>query len=428
MRRPTGITFLVVALGFLLGAPPAYPVRWDCPLDTNGDGIMDNVAPVPGVKCMHLAAGDGLVTMGDGTQMYIFGFADVTNQPLDNLVASATLGANFSAPTITAQEGDILYLTVTNVGMALRPDLFDAHSVHWHGFPNAAAVFDGLPDASIAVRMGASLSYFYKVVTPGTFMYHCHVEVVEHMQMGMLGNLYVRPIQDSAADNNNVPLLNLGTLRFPGAPAFAGFAYNDCPPGQADNTLCGSTGYDNAFVLQIAAFDPAFHNQSEEVQPLPFAAMDDRYPMLNGRGYPDTVNPDPIVTAPIDGVTPSQRLSALITATPGQRILLRISSLSTTSFHTLESAGIPMRVVGRDAALLRGPSLDNGVTPGIDLSYDANSVTVGGGQSTDVLLQIPQVPFVVPGETTYFLYVRELEHMNNDADRFGGMMTEIRVQ
>jgi FtsP/CotA-like multicopper oxidase with cupredoxin domain len=413
MRRQTGITFLVVALGFLLWAPPAYPVRWDCPEDLDGDGIRD--IDIPGVECMHLAAGDGLVTMGDGTQVYIFGFADVTDHPFDNLVSTATLGANFSAPTITAKEGEILYLTVTNVGMALRPDLFDAHSVHWHGFPNASAVFDGLPDASIAVRMGASLTYYYKVVTPGTFMYHCHVEVVEHMQMGMLGNLYVRPIQD-----DNAALLALGTTRPVGnLVPFAGFAYND------NN---GTTGYDNAFVLQIAAFDPAFHNQSEDVQPLPFAAMDDRYPMLNGRGYPDTLNPDPIVTAPLDGVTPSQRLPALITASPGQRILLRISSLSTTSFHTLESAGLTMRVVGRDAALLRGPSADNGVTPGIDLFYDANSVTVGGGQSTDVLLQIPPLPLVVPGETTYFLYVRELEHMNNDKDRFGGMMTEIRVQ
>jgi FtsP/CotA-like multicopper oxidase with cupredoxin domain len=413
MRRPTGITFLVVALGFLLGASPAFPVRWECPEDLNGDGIRD--IDIPGVECRHLAAGDGMVTMGDGTPMYIFGFADVTDQPLDNIVASGMLGANFSAPTLTAKEGEILYLTVTNVGMVLRPDLFDAHSVHWHGFPNAAAVFDGLPDASIAVRMGASLSYFYKVVTPGTFMYHCHVEVVEHMQMGMLGNLYVRPIQD-----DNATLLNLGTTRPVGnLVPYAGFAYNDND---------GTTGYDVAYPIQIAAFDPAFHNQSEDVQPLPFAAMDDKYPMLNGRGYPDTVNPAPIVTAPMDGVTPSQRLSALITAAPGQRILLRISSLSTTSFHTLESAGIPMRVVGRDASLLRGPSLDNGITPGIDLSYDANSVTVGGGQSTDVLLQIPQIPFVVPGETTYFLYVRELEHMNNDKDRFGGMMTEIRVQ
>jgi FtsP/CotA-like multicopper oxidase with cupredoxin domain len=400
MRKATGITFLVVALGFLLWAPPAYPVRWDCPEDLDGDGIRD--IDIPGVQCMHLAAGDGFVTMGDGSQMYIFGFADVTDHPLDNIVAFGALGANFSAPTITVAQNDNLYLTVTNVGMVMRRDLFDAHSVHWHGFPNASAIFDGLPDASIAVKMGASFTYFYKAVTPGTFMYHCHVEVVEHMQMGMLGNLYVTPAQDGT---------NIG--------GFTRFAYND------NN---GTTGHDNAFVLQIAAFDPAFHGQSEDVQPLPFAAMDDRYPMLNGRGYPDTVNPEPIVTAPLDGVTPSQRLPALITASPGQRILLRISSLSTTSFHTLESAGIPMRVVGRDAALLRGPSPDGGITPGIDLSYDANSVTVGGGQSTDVLLQIPQIPLVVPGETTYFLYVRELEHMNNDKDRFGGMMTEIRVQ
>jgi len=400
MRRPTGITFLVVALGFLLGASPAFPVKWECPLDTNGDGIRDIV--IPGVKCMHLAAGDGFVTMGDGTPMYILGFADVTDRPHDNIMASGMLGANFSAPTITAAQNDVLYLTVTNVGMAMRPDLFDGHTVHWHGFPNASAVFDGVPEVSLAVKMGASLSYFYKVATPGTFMYHCHMEVVEHMQMGMLGNLYVTPAQDGTP---------LG--------GFTTFAYNDGD---------GTTGYDVAYPIQIAAFDPAFHNQSEEVQPLPFAAMDDRYPMLNGRGYPDTVNPDPIVTAPPDGVTPSQRLPALITAAAGQRVLLRISSLSTTSFHTLESAGIPMRVVGRDAALLRGPSADNGATPGIDLSYDANSVTVGGGQSTDVLLQIPQLPFVVPGQTTYFLYVRELEHMNNDEDRFGGMMTEIRVQ
>jgi FtsP/CotA-like multicopper oxidase with cupredoxin domain len=307
-------------------------------------------------------------------------------------MASGMLGANFSAPTITAAQNDVLYLTVTNVGMAMRPDLFDGHTVHWHGFPNASAVFDGVPEVSIAVKMGASLSYFYKVMTPGTFMYHCHMEVVEHMQMGMLGNLYVTPAQDGTP---------LG--------GFTTFAYNDGD---------GTTGYDVAYPIQIAAFDPAFHNQSEEVQPLPFAAMDDRYPMLNGRGYPDTVNPDPIVTAPPDGVTPSQRLPALITAAAGQRVLLRISSLSTTSFHTLESAGIPMRVVGRDAALLRGPT-------GIDLSYDANSVTVGGGQSTDVLLQIPAA---VPVGTTYFLYVRELDHMNNDKERFGGMITEIRVQ
>ena len=59
--------------------------------------------------------------------------------------------------------------------MAVRPDLFDAHSVHWHGFPQAASVFDGVPDASISINMGASLTYYYKANDAGTYMYHCHV-------------------------------------------------------------------------------------------------------------------------------------------------------------------------------------------------------------------------------------------------------------
>ena len=61
------------------------------------------------------------------------------------------------------------------------------------------------------------------------------------------------------------------------------------------------------------------------------------------------------------------------------RSLLRISNLAITRFYTLQSLGIPMHVVGKDAKLLRGPNGD-------DLYYDTNSVTVGGGESFDVIL------------------------------------------
>ena len=97
-------------------------------------------------------------------------------------------------------QDDEFYLTLTNVGMIMRPDLADPHTVHFHGFPNASAIFDGVPDASVSVNMGASLSYYYKLVEPGTYMYHCHVEATEHMQMGMLGNLYVKPAQNKLTD------------------------------------------------------------------------------------------------------------------------------------------------------------------------------------------------------------------------------------
>jgi len=168
--------------------------------------------------------------------------------------------------------------------------------------------------------------------------------------------------------------------------------------------------------IQIGSFDPDFHDASFNVQPLPFAGMKDRYFLLNGRGYPDTVNPlvlstpDPLAMAP----KPSQPVSSLITATSGDRILLRISNLNVTQFSTLGTNGIPMEVVGLDARLLRDGAGNN-------MYYKTNSVTLGGGQSADVILVAPATA------GTYFLYTTNLHQLANDAENFGGMMTEIRV-
>ena len=388
---------LVAGLGFAVEAE----VITQCPadtdgIDTDGDGIVDN-----DVVCKHLAAGDGFVNMADGKLQYIFGFLDVTAIPDADIMTRGMFGANFPAPTIKVKEGQKLYLTLTNVGMMARPDLFDPHSVHYHGFPNASAVFDGVPDSSISINMGASLTYFYYNAEPGTFIYHCHVEASEHMQMGMLGQLYVTPMQDgtSYADPD-------GSGR-----AYTKFAYNDGD---------GSTGYNVDFPIQIASFDPAFHDASLTVQPLPFAMMQDKYPMLNGRGYPDTVNPLELeTTAPNEGYMMedpfTRKLNSLITCTKGEKVLLRLSSLSTTSFHTVSALGIPMRVVGKGARILRGPT-------GKNLYYNTSSVDLGGGESADVILDTKDVS---PG--TYFLYVTNLNHLSNDTEDFGGMMTEIIV-
>lgn len=374
--------------------------RWESP----GEPDLTDPAYKPGItKCMHLGAGDGFITMADGLSQYIFGFSNLTGlvtrpEPpavADDVMMEGMLGANFPAPPIVLEEGDELYLTLTNVGMAVRPDLFDPHTVHYHGFPQAAPIFDGVPDAAIAINMGSSLTYYYKINNPGTFMYHCHVEATEHMQMGMLGNLYVRPAQD-------------GTTKNYGGRNYTQFAYNDGD---------GSTGYDVDFPIQIGSFDSAFHIASETVQPLPFALMVDNYPMLNGRGYPDTVNPLPLPAPLANPGKVSQNESSLITAAPGQRVLLRISNLNVTRFYTLGTIGVPMTVVGIDAKLLRGPD-------GKNLYYQTNSVTLGGGQVVDAIINIPAN---ATAGTRYFLYTTNLNYLSNDTEQFGGMMTEIRV-
>jgi FtsP/CotA-like multicopper oxidase with cupredoxin domain len=365
-----------------------------CPGDVNGDAIPDSPQN-PNVRCMHLTGGDGFVTMADGRRLYTFGFSDVTGTMPSQVMDVGALAANFPAPTIRLREGDEFYLNLTNVGMVLRPDLFDPHSVHFHGFPQAAPVFDGTPENSIVVNMGSTLTYYYKLVEPGTYMYHCHVEATEHMQMGMLGNLYVEPRQ------NRTGYVDSGGVRRTGT-----FAYNDGD---------GSTSYDVDYPIQIGSFDPDFHDASESVQPLPFATMHDRYPMLNGRGYPDTINTAVLSTDTDRGTKPSQPIHSLVTARRGQRVLLRISNLNVTRFYTLAST-IPMRVVGHNARLHRGPS-------GTDLYYNTNSVTLGGGEAIDVILDTAAV---APG--TYLLYTTNLNYLSNDAEDFGGMMTEIRIQ
>jgi FtsP/CotA-like multicopper oxidase with cupredoxin domain len=323
-------------------------------------------------------------------------------------MAEGMLRAFNPAPTISVNEGDDFYLSLTNVGMLIRPDLFDQHTVHWHGFPEASTIFDGVPDASMSVNMGATLTYYYKVPGPGTYMYHCHVEATEHIQMGMIGNLYVRPIQNETGAGPGVPIAQLGGNPNSGAPM--GYTYND---GDA------STAYDVEYPIQMGSFDSAFHDASETVQPLPFAMMVDDYPFLNGRGYPHTIVPGalPPVDHPLarQDIQP-QAVSSLITADAGDRVLLRISNVNVTRFYTLATLGIQMTVVGRDAKHLRS-------SDGPDMYYTTNSVTLGGGEAVDAILDIPPT---AAGET-YFLYTTNLNYLSNGDEDFGGMMTEIHV-
>jgi FtsP/CotA-like multicopper oxidase with cupredoxin domain len=388
-----GISLVVLVFGIRAEAD----VDVQCPGDINGDAVPES--PDPNVACMHIAGGDGFTTMADGRIQYIFGFSDVTGIPPDQVLSTGRLNAQSPAPLIKAKEGQDFYLTLTTLPMKGRPDLFDPHTVHWHGFPNAAPIFDGEPMASIAANPGASLTYYYQVPGPGTYMYHCHVEATEHMQMGMLGNLYVTPLQDDLAPGTD---LNGFTHQ-------AGFTY-------VFNDGDGSTYYQKEHFLQIIGFDPNFHDANEGIQPLPFADMVDTYMMINGRGYPNTINPAiNLGASPQNNNKPSQKVPSLVTATRPQKLLLRISNLSTVHFSTITIPGITMRVVGKDAMILRG-------TTGQNLYYETSTLTLGGGQSVDVIIDTSTVQ-----AGTYFLHTTKLDELSNNQEDFGGLMTEIVI-
>ena len=471
------------------------------------------------IKCQQISGGDGYMTEADGNQTYMFSFGPLSglgliqngqpgtlsardfNHPYtagngagnflngqpnplfdgtpSNALTSGANGAitdpaaimntgimngNISAPLMAFDEDDEFYLTLTNVGMIMRPDLFEQHTVHFHGYPNASSFYDGVPDASLSINIGGSFTYYYLAPDAGTYFWHCHITPPEHLQMGMVGQRYVRPRQNRAVPGtllSQVSALQQNDLRTACFPvrdilcstplpvantathvAGAKYAYNDGD---------GTTRYDIDVPIQIHGFDPNFHFVGMTFNPEGFSDMKDKYFLLNGRSYPDTVgvvgyaggpaapatvnntngttalNPDPasnaICTMSSDGFCrPSQPLPTLITLskTGGlggapQKALLRIADLDVTEYQTLASNAIPMHLVGFNAKLLRDQAGNN-------LYVTTNSITLGGGESLDVILDSAEVP-----TGTYFLYTPQLDHLSNDNENFGGLMTEVVV-
>jgi FtsP/CotA-like multicopper oxidase with cupredoxin domain len=350
------------------------------------------------------------------------------------------MNGNIPAPLMAIDEDDEFFLTLSNVGMIMRPDLFEQHTVHFHGYPNASSFYDGVPDASVAINIGGSFTYYYLAPDAGTYFWHCHITPPEHLQMGMVGQLYVRPRQNrvpvssslydalgkqqldprtacnSAADilcSNPIPAgLTAGSA--PRA-ATGSYAYNDGD---------GSTYYDVEYPLQIHGFDPSFHFVGMTFNPEQFTDMKDKYFLLNGRSYPDTVATGPMETQTTDGANHfSQPLPSIISIPAGKKALLRISDLDVTEYQTLASLGIPMHVIGYNAKLLRDQAGNN-------LYYTTNSITLAGGESLDVILDTslpkPDGTAYTAGEV-YYLYTPNLDHLSNDAENFGGLMTEVRI-
>jgi len=339
------------------------------------------------------------------------------------------MNGNIPAPLMAIDEDDEFFLTLTNVGMIMRPDLFEQHTVHFHGYPNASAFYDGVPDASVAINIGGSFTYYYLAPDAGTYFWHCHITPPEHLQMGMVGQIYVRPRQNRVAAGSGLYAslqAQQGDLRTACNSATDIVCTNPLPASNsvsraltgnyAYNDGDGSTYYDVEYPIQIHGFDPNFHFVGMTFNPEGFADMKDKYFLLNGRSYPDTVTPGPLETVSADGTNHfSQPLSSIINMTAGQKALLRISDLDVTEYQTLASLGIPMKVVGYNAKLLRDQAGNN-------MYYNTNSITLAGGESVDVILDSTGVP-----KGTYYLYTPNLDHLSNDAENFGGLMTEVHV-
>jgi hypothetical protein len=421
------------------------------------------VDPITGLPITGLPANTGNNNAGTAQ---VLGTLDGHVDPRQ-IIDVGVMNGNIPAPLAAFDEDDEFFLTLTNVGMIMRPDLFEQHTVHFHGYPNASSFYDGVPDASVAINIGASFTYYYLAPDAGTYFWHCHITPPEHLQMGMVGQLHVRPRQDRVPAGTSLftslglqngltcaatgtastctPLgatTDLRTVCKPGADilcsatmpavntgATEGVDKLSNPQRYTYNDGDASTAYDVEYPIQMHGFDPNFHFVGMTFNPEMFVDMKDKYFLLNGRSYPDTIAPGPQATVSTDGqMHYSQPMPAIINIPVGGKALLRLVNLSVSEYHTLASLGIRMKEVGFNAKLLRDQAGNN-------TEFYTNSITLGGGESLDVILDASDAGCGVtgcaatlyPAHSVFYLYTPQLDHLSNDAENFGGMMTEVHI-
>ncbi len=359
---------------------------------------------------------------------YIFGFRNVTWLD-DAQRLNQKEKAQHNAPFFWVDQFDPsnpkdFKVQLTNLGLALRPDLTDAHTLHWHGFRNVIPFFDGEPTGSVAVPVNQFFTYVYRPRDPGTYMYHCHVEDIEHVTMGMTGIVFVRPLQNGQSIGG-----------------YTKFAYNDGD---------GSTGYDRENALFLSEIWLLGHWNDAHIQESDWSLFEADFSLLNGRVYPDTLHPNSPIDRPNSIGSSAHALtvqtdangdlmtlpgyehlqynphSALVACNENERVLLRFANLGFRE-AAMTLAGIKMRVVGRDATPMRGRD-------GTDTSYFTDTLLMGAGESYDVIIQAP--PFSGGTDTDeqgrsydkYILYNRRYTQDSNlSPGGAAGQRTEVRV-
>ncbi len=190
------------------------------------------------------------------------------------------------SPVIRIEEDDIVWIQLENTH-------YFPHTIHLHGVDHpfvdsSGEGNDGVPQTSETLVMpGETRTYEIKPRTPGTFVYHCHVQTHVHLAMGLVGMFIV----EENRPNNWVQTFNVGggQVRHPSKAVLEEF--------------------DSEYDLHYHALDKELHNIIQDYNDPRIIArkMNREYDMtestedyytLNGRSFPYTIRESLIVTEP----------------------------------------------------------------------------------------------------------------------------------
>ena len=219
-----------------------------------------------------------------------------------------------------------------NQGQPVEVTLYSMmpHSIHFHGL-DVDQANDGVPSTSgyvaahgghgggghggggsgsmgmdfgrVAgyVNLGSPFTYRFVAPHAGTYMYHCHVDTVLHVEMGMAGTVIIRPPDGS--DN----------LGWAGGPVF-----------------------DREYVWHLHTFDSSWHGERVS-GPRTVRHRPDHF-MINGR----------------DGDLAFDDPTSAIVASPGEAVLIRVTNVGYQP-ATVELGGLQFEVIASDGRPLPSP-------------------------------------------------------------------------
>jgi hypothetical protein len=155
----------------------AVCVEDDDPLDTDFDGITDNDN-----VCISMASAQKYITTPDGEEMYMRGLVRISGlvPPCQSLKELTIPG-----PHIVLRQGQKLYLIVTNC----ETDSIAAFK--WFGFANSVPIFAGFQDTSFGLNENVSMTYFFNVTNPGTYLWYGG-----GIETAGFGQIHVEPAQN----------------------------------------------------------------------------------------------------------------------------------------------------------------------------------------------------------------------------------------
>jgi FtsP/CotA-like multicopper oxidase with cupredoxin domain len=295
-------------------------------------------------RTFHLVAKSGHVQTPDGNSLLMWSYAngDASGSPFQE-----------PGPVLCANQGETVNVILTD-NLTIKNSSGGTDPVNTSiVFPGQEGVAASGGSAGLltteASNGGGAVTYSFTAGQPGTYLYESGTDVTMQIEMGLYGALIIRPT---------------------GAGFGPSYAYDN-----ASTKFSSSREY----LLLLSDIDPDLHHAVETGHTYDFTTKHDRYYMINGRDFPDTVQDNGTPLLPDQPYGALVRIEPNSAATNPDPALIRMINVGTDP-HPFHPHGNHTRQISQDGRLLLSPG-------GSPATTEHFGETIGSGETRDYLLR-----------------------------------------